>query len=88
MSTTRRVTLTFGLAVATASPSVGQDRFELPLSSLVAHSDASPKLSFGSVGIDSYAGDSRPERHNHFDIPAERSFRKVPGVWLRIPLGN
>jgi hypothetical protein len=78
----------------TATPTVAQDKFELPLNSLMTrdgdiinqHDNNSPKMSFGSVGLDAHAGDSR--RHAYFNIPDERSFQKVPGVWFKIPLGN
>ena len=76
----------------TATPAGAQDRFELPLSSLDAHDASSlfahkgdgTRMSFGSVGLDSHAGDSR--QHQYFTIPDERSFKKVPGVWFKIPL--
>jgi len=42
------------------------------------------RMAFGSLGLDSHAGDSR--QHQYFNIPDERSFKKVPGVWFRIPL--
>ena len=89
----QRTTMALGISL-TATPTVAQDKFELPLNSLVTrdgnivnqHDSGSPKMSFGSVGLDSHAGDSR--RHEHFNIPDERSFKKVPGVWFKIPLGN
>jgi hypothetical protein len=94
----QQTTLALGLTL-TATPTVaqeriGQDKFELPLNSLGArydssmftHADNSVRMSFGSVGLDSHAGDSR--RHQYFNIPDERSFNKVPGVWFKIPLGN
>jgi len=89
----QQTTLALGLTL-TAAPTVAQDKFELPLSSLsahdgsslIAHDDNSVRMSFGSVGLDSHAGDSRS--HQYFNIPGERSFKKVPGVWLKIPLGN
>jgi len=85
--------MVLGLALA-ATPTVAQDKFELPLSPLdlrngniVSQPETnSVKMTFGSVGLDSHAGDSR--RHQYFNIPDERSFKKVPGVWFRIPLGN
>ena len=87
----QQTTLALGLTL-TATPTVAQDKFELPLSalsahdgsSLIAHDDNSVRMSFGSVGLDSRAGGSR--RHQYFNIPDERSFKKVPGVWLKIPL--
>jgi hypothetical protein len=89
---TRRMTLTFALIVAAISPTAAQDKFELPLSSLGAYSDAAPTLSLGSVGLDSKAGNShvwyqQADRY-YFDLPSERSFRKAPGLLLRIPLGD
>jgi hypothetical protein len=89
----QQTTLALGLAL-TATPTVAQDKFELPLSSLsahdgsslFAHDDNSVRMSFGWVGLDSHAGDSH--RHQYFNIPDERSFKKVPGVWLKIPLGD
>jgi hypothetical protein len=90
----QQTTLALGLTL-TAAPTVAQDKFELPLSSLAArdgsnmithNDDNSVRMSFGSVGLDSHAGDSR--RHQYFNIPDERSFKKVPGVWFKIPLGN
>jgi hypothetical protein len=84
--------VTFALVGAAVSPAVAQDKFEVPLSSLVAHSDSTPKLTFGSVGLDSKAGNSHVwygevDRY-YFNIPSERSFKKVPGLLLRIPLGD
>ena len=89
----QQTTLALGLTL-TATPTVAQDKFQLPLSSLaapdassmIAHKDNGVRMSFGSVGLDSHAGDSR--RHQYFNIPDERSFKKVPGVWFKIPLGN
>ena len=84
--------LTFALAAMQVSPAAAQDKFELPLSSLVAHSESTPKLSLGSVGLDSKAGNSHVwsgevDRY-YFNIPSERSFKKVPGLLIRIPLGD
>ena len=84
--------LTFALVATPVSPAAAQEKFELPLSSLVAHSDSTPKLSLGSVGLDSKAGNSHVwsgevDRY-YFNIPSERSFKKVPGLLLRIPLGD
>ena len=87
----QQTTMAFSLTLI-ATPTVAQDKFELPLSSLrdgnivSQHDGDSMKMSFGSVGLDSNAGDSR--RHQYFNIPEERSFKKVPGVWFRIPLGS
>ena len=85
--------LMLGLAVS-ATPTVAQDKFELPFSSLFtrdgdsldARGDNRVKMSFGSVGLDSHASDSR--RHQYFNIPDERSFKKAPGMLFKIPLGN
>jgi hypothetical protein len=89
----QQTTLALGLTL-TATPTVAQDKFEIPLgslaardgSSMITHNDNSARMSFGPVGLDSHAGDSR--RHQYFNIPDERSFNKVPGVWFKIPLGN
>jgi hypothetical protein len=83
--------LALGLTL-TAMPTVAQDRFEVPLGSLVgrdgnsanAHDGNGIKMSFGSVGLDLYGGDSRS--HRYFNIPDERSPKKAPGVLFRIPL--
>ena len=84
--------LTTALVGAAVSPAAAQDRFEFPLNSLITHSEAAPKLTFGSVGLDSKAGNSHVwsgevDRY-YFNIPSERSFKKVPGLLLRIPLGD
>jgi hypothetical protein len=81
----QRIAPAFGLLIS-ATPTVAQDRLEIPLSSLFATAANHTTMSFGSVGMDSHAGDSR--RHEYFNIPDERAFKKVPGVWFRIPLGN
>jgi hypothetical protein len=84
--------LTLGLVLTTVPPAAAEDRFEVPLNSLVVHSDSSPKLSLGSVGLDSHAGNSyfagRENQHYYFNIPGERPFQKVPGLLLRIPLSS
>ena len=82
--------LTLALVTTPVSPDAAQDKFELPLSSLVAHS--APTLSLGSVGLNSKAGNSHvwsgeADRY-YFNIPSERSFKKVPGLLIRIPLGD
>ena len=73
--------LTLALVATPVSPAAAQDKFELPLSSLVAHSESTPKLSLGSVGLDSKAGNSHVwsgevDRY-YFNIPSEHSFKKV-----------
>ena len=80
------------LATAPVLPATAQDKFELPLSSPVAHSDSTPTLSLGSVGLDSKAGNSHvwsgeADRY-YFNIPSDRSFKKAPGLLIRIPLGD
>jgi hypothetical protein len=84
--------LTSALVATPVLPAAAQDRFELPLSSHVAHSDLNPTLSLGSVGLDSKAGNSHVwsgevDRY-YFNIPSERSFKKAPGLLIRIPLGD
>lgn len=72
--------------------SLGQDKFEVPLGTPAGQSASSPKLSLGSVGLDSRAGGSYVPSPGsgsyYFLIPGERPFQKVPGVLLRIPLGR
>jgi len=89
---TRQMTLMFALVVTAVSPTAAQDKFELPLSSLGAHSDTAPTLSLGSVGLDSKSGNPHVWYHKadryYFNLPSERSFRKAPGLLLRIPLGD
>jgi hypothetical protein len=84
--------LTLGLVVGMVSPAAAQDRFEVPLNSPVAHSNTSPRLLLGSVGLDSHAGNSylasREDHPYYYNLPGERPFQKVPGVLLRIPLGG
>ena len=71
----QQTTLALGLTL-TATPTVAQDKFEIPLgslaardgSSMITHNDNSARMSFGPVGLDSHAGDSR--RHQYFNIPA------------------
>ena len=84
--------LTSALVATPVLPAAAQDKFELPLSSHVAHSHSTPTLSLGSVGLDSKAGNSHVwsgevDRY-YFNIPSERSFKKAPGLLIRIPLGD
>jgi hypothetical protein len=84
--------LTSALVATPVLPAAAQDKFELPLSSHVAHSHSTPTLSLGSVGLDSKAGKSHVwsgavDRY-YFNIPSERSFKKAPGLLIRIPLGD
>jgi hypothetical protein len=66
---------------------LAQDRFEVPLDlDVTHHANSGPKVSLGSVGIESHAGDSR--RHDYFNIPGERPAKKAPGFLVRIPLGD
>lgn len=92
MGNNSRKILTFALIGPAVSPAAAQDRFEIPLSSLIAHSDSAPTLSFGSVGLDAKAGNSHVwtgemDRY-YFDIPSDRPFKKAPGLLFRIPLGG
>jgi hypothetical protein len=59
-------------------------RIEVPLD--LDHPDSSVKMSFGSIGIDGHAGDSR--QHPYFTIPAERPGQQAPGILIHIPLGD
>ena len=84
--------LPFALVATPVLPAAAQDKFELPLSSHIAHSNSTPTLSLGSVGLDSKAGNSHiwsgeVDRY-YFNIPSERSFKKAPGLLIRIPLGD
>jgi hypothetical protein len=87
-----RTALTLGLVLTTVPPAAAEDRFEFPLNSLIVRSDSNAKLSLGSVGLDSHAGNSylagRENQRYYFNIPGERPFQKVPGLLLRIPLGS
>ena len=83
--------LALALAVAAVSPGAAEDRFEIPLGQLQLRPGAGPKLSLGSVGLDSRAGNSyRPAPGDDpypFVIPGQRPFKKVPGFLLKIPFG-
>lgn len=93
--------LTLALTIGAVQPSAeqqtldlstDQQRLELPLGPLTGNGASGAKLSFGSVGLDSQAGASyvpgRGDDPYYFNIPSKRPAPKVPGILIRIPLGQ
>ena len=98
---TNGMVLALVLTIGTVQPSVEQQtldlsteqqRLDLPLGPLTGNAASGVKLSFGSVGLDSQAGDSyvpaRGDDPYYFNIPSKRPAPKVPGILIRIPLGQ
>jgi hypothetical protein len=96
---TNGIVLSLALTIGAVQPSAeqqtldlstNQQRLDLPLGPLTGNSAAGAKLSFGSVGLDSQAGDSyvpgRGDDPYYFNIPSRRPVQKVPGILIRIPL--
>ncbi len=93
--------LTLALTIGAVQPSAeqqtldlstDQQRLDVPLGTLTGHGASGAKLSFGSVGLDSQAGESyvpsRGDDPYYFNIPSKRPAPKVPGILIRIPLGQ
>jgi hypothetical protein len=98
---TKGLVLTLALTIGAVHPSAeqqtldlstDQQRLELPLGPLTGDGASGAKLSFGSVGLDSQAGASyvpgRGDDPYYFNIPSKRPAPKVPGILIRIPLGQ
>jgi hypothetical protein len=98
---TNGMVLTLALTIGAVQPSAeqqtldlstDQQRLELPLGPLTGNGSSGAKLSFGSVGLDSRAGASyvpgRGDDPYYFNIPSKRPAPKVPGIIIRIPLGQ
>ena len=97
---TNGAVLTLALTIGMVQPSAEQQRFEpsaeqqrldVPLGP-TGQNSSGPKLSFGSVGLNSQAGDSYVPGHGdnpyYYNVPSKRPVPKVPGVLIHIPLGR
>lgn len=69
-----------------------RDQLDLSLDPFGGSGRSGPKLSLGSVGMDSHAGNSylpAPEdAPYYFMIPSQRPPKKVPGFLFKIPFGS
>jgi hypothetical protein len=97
---TNGVVLTLALTIGAIQPSAEQQtldlsaerqELDLPLRTLTGNGAPGARLSFGSVGLNSQAGESyvpgRGDDPYYFNIPSRRPVQKVPGILIHIPLG-
>lgn len=88
-----RVAKTLALAVASPLLSAAADpeQLDLSLGSLGLPGGFDSRVSVGSVGMDSHAGNSYlpapGDAPYYFMVPSQTPPRKVPGILFKIPLG-